>query len=229
MPLDTTAAGSGPEEKRISEKQFLRAWRDLLTNDREIQETKEAAAGARGIKAGIIKRLEGFGYPKQALKIFSLLYELEEGERLSVIDAITQAGIWTKTQLWRPGDNDRPQGVLFGNLAEAPDPELAQERVETAETLIKTDAWNTAKAGGEASDNPHQVGTREHQVWATEFHRYHVAHEGNAEQQKAAGRKRRAAAAPKPNGKDRSEAAKGARATRGRPRKPAPGDEQPAA
>lgn len=218
MPLDTTApAESGGEQpKRITEKQFLRAWRELLTNRQDIDEAKENASSVRGVRSGIIKRVEGFGYSKKALKIFETLVALDEDERMRVIEDISFAARVTKTQMWREGDNARPQGVLFRDMAEegtATDPELQREQQEVNDTVIRTDAWNTAKVGGEASANPYKVGTRDHQTWAQEWNRYQREHDGNGAQQ-AAARKKRASSAAKPNGADRSESAKKAAATR---------------
>lgn len=149
----------------IKPTELLKDLRDLVIADRDITELTEKLAAARGVKSGIFKRNEGRGGNKEALKLLLKFRKLEDDERAELLDTVAQYAGWAEIPLWTPPSVERPQGALF----DPPDPQVSMAQQNLQDARVDADASNTARTGGEASDNPHQPGTRDHQTWATAF------------------------------------------------------------
>lgn len=149
----------------IKATELLRDLRDLVIADRNISELTEKLAAARGVKSGIFKRNEGRGGNKEALKLLLKFRKLENDERAELLDTVAQYAGWAEIPLWSPPSEDRPQGALFAE----PDPQILQARQNLEDARVDADASNSFRSGGTEENNPHPVGSRAHQTWATSF------------------------------------------------------------
>lgn len=96
------------EQPQFSETQWRRVSKELRDANRSIDEAAEAVSMARGTKRTIIKRLEGYGIRKQALKLLEQFMKMPEEQREVVIPQLVKLAEWSKFSLFREAGNQGP-------------------------------------------------------------------------------------------------------------------------
>ena len=148
----------------ISASEYIKAERELLTAERDITRIASELAAAKGVKAGIFRRVKKAGGDVEAMRLKLKLSAMDDDERNRMLENVEKMAAWTGVTIWRVGTPEEPQGDLLGAEAQA-------EAKKLWEARILTDGYNSRRHGGPRednglADNPHIVGTEAHTLWA---------------------------------------------------------------
>ena len=142
----------------IDANTYIRFSTELITAEREIQRCTEAAAAARGVKSGILKRAVNAGADKDAMVLLAKLAKLDNDERAVLLKNVGLYGAWTAVPLWVAPTDGEPQGGLLGT-------EVTEASERHNDARVELDGWNSHKAGGGIELNPYELGSRDAQTW----------------------------------------------------------------
>lgn len=147
----------------VSAKELIGFARELIAADRDIDTTTTAAAAARGVRSGIMKRIKKAGTDMDAFEDLRRLMKVDDDEERNrrVENMHVYAGYLNVT-LYRAPTEARPQGSMFDTETQAAAGGLQDAR-------DYTDGWNSAMQGGDYEENPKIAGSSAHQQWAKGF------------------------------------------------------------
>lgn len=145
-----------------SDREMLDIDREAVIAQREINRLAVELAAAKGVKAGVFRRAKTMGSDMKAYKNMVELRAMDEDDRNRLRENEDRWARVLGIVLYRAGTDDEPQGALW-------DAETLEAKTAQREALIMSDGMDSARTGSEASDNPHEPGSRDHQVWAEGF------------------------------------------------------------
>ena len=138
---------------------YLRFSTELINAGKDIRRATEAAAAARGIKAGILRRAKDAGANKEAMMLLEMFTKIDETEREILLRDVGQYAGWTGVKLWTSPSDETPQGTMFD------DPKAAAAAEKFTDARTHSDGYNSFRAGGDVTNNPYPAGSREAQSW----------------------------------------------------------------
>lgn len=192
----------------VSNRELLDIDREAVIAQRDIDRLTTELAAARGVKAGVFRRAKKAGADMDAYRGVIKLRAMDVDDRNKLRETEEHYAAVLGVVLYRAGTAEAPQGALW-------DEETKEAKTLQREALIASDGIDSARGGGETSDNPHTPGTRDYQVWAEGFSEGKAELGGKQVAKVAKGTPRKTAKAAKP-----ATAAVGAK-PRGRPKKSA--------
>lgn len=145
-------------QNEISDTEYLRDIEALIAADREVKRITDELAAARGVVAGIFKRMEGKGADKDAVKLLRKLAKYDDSERERILKNITRYASLEQIPLFTPPSEAQPQGAMF-------DQDTINAQRQLFLTRVYNDGYNSKRAGGASDANPHAAGSEEHQRW----------------------------------------------------------------
>jgi len=138
---------------------YLRFSTELINAGNDICRATEAAAAARGVKAGILRRAKDAGANKAAMLLLEMFAKIDDTERELLLRDMGQYAGWTGVKLWTSPSDETPQGTMFD------DPKAAAAAEKFTDARTHSDGYNSFRAGGDVTNNPYPAGSREAQSW----------------------------------------------------------------
>lgn len=144
----------------ISDKELLDVDREAVVAQRDINRLTTELAAARGVKAGIFRRAKKAGADMDAYRNVIELRAMDIDDRNRLRETEERYAGVLGVVLYRAGTEAAPQGALW-------DEETTEAKAKHVDAVVYSDGYNSAKAGGELTDNPHaeDPASREYATW----------------------------------------------------------------
>lgn len=144
----------------ISDRELLDVDREAVVAQRDINRLTTELAAAKGVKAGVFRRAKKAGADMLAYGNIIKLRAMDVDDRNKLRETEERYAGVLGVVLYRVGTEAAPQGALW-------DEETTEAKAQHRDAVVYNDGWNSAKVGGELTDNPHaeNPGSRDFATW----------------------------------------------------------------